>query len=387
MILHNLFMNIMAFYLTQKHKYLLMKKVFFLLYISLSLFSCKKDNQAEQIADAQKRNPEWQDFGLNGNVKSVSEYTTAENRTTENSTAVRAFENQSKPDIDLKFTKNGTLSQKTIYSENGNVAEETTYDGKDKMLSQKKFTNAKDYVETKYSWENDKNTIISRRINGSQLLDKEVFQYIQGKKIEKYKYNNKENQVDRTSYTYDDQKRIKEEHYYQDKPTIQNKLVFEYDDNDNKLSEIYYDHESHVIWKTFSQYNDNNQLVKAQTYTRNNSLDVEISKTYDEKNRLITTESFEAFDNSTNGEAFEYDAHDKILSWKIFQNKKLVSATYYQYDDNKNLTAEVVSAPNGKEISRKTIEYTYDGNNNWITKKTTINNNRVLLTSRKIEYY
>lgn len=365
-----------------------MKKVFFLLYISLSLFSCKKDNQNEEmVADSKNVNPEWLDFGLNGNVKSTSEYTTEENRNSENTTTVRAFENQFKPDMDLKFEKNGKLSQKTTYTENGNIAEDIIYDSKDIILSQKKFTNAKDFVETKYTWEDGKNTIISRRFNGSKLLDKEVFQYIQGKKIEKYKYNDRENQVDRTSYTYDDKKRIKEEHYYHGKPKIQNKLVFEYDDNDNKLSEIYYDNEYHLIWKTLSQYNDNNQLINAQTFTRNNSLDVEISKTYDEKNRLIASESFEAFDNSVNSEAFEYDANDKIISWKVFQNKKLVTATYYQYDSNNNLTAEIVSAPDGKEISRKTIEYTYDGNNNWITRKTTLNNNRILLTSRKIEYY
>ena len=365
-----------------------MKKVFFLLYISLSLFSCKKDNQNEEIvADSKKVNPEWLDFGLNGNVKSTSEYTTEENRNSENTTTVRAFENQFKPDMDLKFEKNGKLSQKTTYTENGNIAEDIIYDSKDIILSQKKFTNAKDFVETKYTWEDGKNTIISRRFNSSKLLDKEVFQYIQGKKIEKYKYNDRENQVDRTSYTYDDKKRIKEEHYYHGKPKIQNKLVFEYDDNDNKLSEIYYDNEYHLIWKTLSQYNDNNQLINAQTFTRNNSLDVEISKTYDEKNRLIASESFEAFDNSVNSEAFEYDANDKIISWKVFQNKKIVTATYYQYDSNNNLTAEIVSGPDGTEISRKTIEYTYDGNNNWITRKTTLNNNRILLTSRKIEYY
>lgn len=371
-----------------KHKHLHMKKVFFFLLISLTLFSCKKDDKTEnEIVDTKKTHAEWLDFGLNGNVKSTSEYTTEENRTDENSSAVRAFENQSKFDVDLKFEKNGKLSQKTTYNENGNVAAEVVYDGKDIILSQKKYTNAKDYVETKYTWEEGNNTIISRRFNGSKLLDKEVFQYINGRKIEKYKYNNRENQVDRTSYTYDDKKRIKEELYYQGKPTIQNKLVFEYDDNDNKLSEIYYDNENHLIWKTLSQYNDNKQLINSQTFTRNNSLDVEIFKTYDEKNRLIATESFETFDNSKNSEAFEYDENDNIISWKVFQNKKLVSATYYQYDSNNNLTAEIVSTPDGKETSRKTIEYTYDGNNNWITKKTTINNNRVLLTSRKIEYY
>jgi antitoxin component YwqK of YwqJK toxin-antitoxin module len=365
-----------------------MKKVFFLFYISLALFSCKKDDKTgNEIIDTKEVSAEWRDFGLNGNVKSTSEYTTEENRTDENSTAVRAFENQSKLDVALKFEKNGKLSQKTTYNENGNVAEETVYDGKNIILSQKKFTNTKDFVETKYTWKDGNNTIISRRFNGLKLLDKEVFQYISGRKIEKYKYDNHENQSDRTSYTYDDRKRIKEEHYFQGKPMMQNKLVFEYDDNDNKLSEIYYDKDNNLIWKTLSQYNDNKQLVNSQTFTRNNSLDAEIFKTYDEKNRLITTESFETFDNSKNSEAFEYDENDNIISWKIFQNKKLVSTTYYQYDTNNNLTAEVVSTPDGKEKSRKTIEYTYDGNNNWITKRTTINNDRVLLTSRKIEYY
>jgi len=45
-----------------------------------------------------------------------------------------------------------------------------------------------------------------------------------------------------------------------------------------------------------------------------------------------------------------------------------------------------VNDGNGNEIYKKQIEYTYDDNKNWISKKTTLNN-LVLYTSRKIEYY
>lgn len=365
-----------------------MKKIFFLVGLTSILFSCKKEDKVDIIKDdLEQIHSQWNDFGLSENVKSTLEYTTEEIGEKSNTTnSVRKFENQFKPDVALKFDETGKLINKTSYSENGNVAEEIIYDGKDKIILVKNYSNDKDYVETKYTWDGTKNKIITRRFNGLEILDKEVYLYENGKRKEKQKYDSHENLVDKTGYIFNNKNQISEEIYFSGKPVMQSKLLIEYDNNDNKISETYYDKKLNVISKTTSVYNSSNQLLNSKTFTSDEILDAEIFRTYDDRNRLITKGTFERFDNSNNKDVFEYDENDNTISWKIYKNDKLVSSTSYQYDIKNNLIVEIRTSPEGKELSKKIIEYTYDANSNWITRKTTLDK-LVLLTSRKIEFY
>jgi hypothetical protein len=365
-----------------------MKNIIFLLCFTTFIISCKKDKKivSEEI-ESEKINSQWNDFNLNGRIKSTLEYTTEEKRDEVNSTnLVRKFENQFSPDIALKFDEKGKLTNKISYSEDGNISEDILYDGKEKIKSIKNFTNPKEYIETKYTWNNSKNTIITRRFNGKEILDKEVFLFDNGKKTEKYKYDSHEKQVDRTSYSYNNDNRISEEIYFQDKPIMQSRLSIEYDNNGNKSIETIFNKDFKVITKTTHEYDVSNQLVNTKTSTDNGSLDSELFRSYDDKKRLISKGSYEVFDNSNNKEEFEYDDNDNTISWKIYKNQKLLSKTTYTFDLKNNLTSETVTLPDGKVTHKKIIEYTYDKNENWITRKSTIDK-LVLYTSRKIEYY
>ncbi|MFT7252181.1 MAG: hypothetical protein ACI9FW_001938 [Flavobacterium sp.] len=365
-----------------------MKNIIFLLCFTTFIISCKKDKKTvSEEVESEKITSQWNDFDLNGSIKSTLEYTTEEKRDEVNTTnSVRKFENQFSPDIALNFDEKGKLTNKISYSEDGNISEDILYDGKDKVISIKNYTNPKEYIETKYTWNNTKNTIITRRFNGKEILDKEVFLFDNGNKIEKYKYDSHEKQTDRTSYSYNNDNRISEEIYFQGKPIMQSRLSIEYDNNGNKSIETIYNKDFKVITKTTHEYDALNQLVNTKTSTDNGSLDSELFRSYDDKKRLISKGSYEVFDNSNNKEEFEYDEKDNPTSWKIYKNQKLLSKTIYTFDFKNNLTSETVTSPNGKEIYTKIVEYTYDKNENWITRKSTINK-LVLYTSRKIEYY
>lgn len=362
-------------------------KRFFLLSLALAFFSCKKEDKTiKEEVPTERVSPQWSDFGLNGNVKSTTEYTSQEKKNGENTSSMRKFESVFAPDIALKFDQNGKLINKQIFSEKGYVAEDIVYDGKDKIISNKKFTSPTDFLETKYTWDDKNNTIITRRFNGNELLDKEVFVYEKGKKIEKHKYNSKEKLADKVGYTYDDNNRVLEEVYFRDKPVIQTRVSYEYDDHGNPSLVTHYDKDYNVISKTNSLYNYDNQLLSSQTFTADGNLEVEITRTYDNQKRLISKRIFEAFDKTNNKEEFDYDQNGNTTAWRVFLNDKLVNETIYKYDFNNNLIYQVVTNADRKETYVKSIEYTYDDNQNWISKKTTIGD-LVLYTSRKIEYY
>jgi len=164
-------------------------------------------------------------------------------------------------------------------------------------------------------------------------------------------------------------------------------LAIEYDENGNKVVEASYDKDYKLIWKTSFTYNSENLLLNSKTYNTDGALENELFRTYDSEYRLITKGTNESFDNSRNKEEFEYDDNNNTTSWKIYKNDRLISHTFYNFDDKNNLTLQYILDSNNQEIYRKEISYTYDNHNNWINKKTTINNDLVLLTSRKIEYF
>lgn len=364
-----------------------MKKITLLLFLTLSFYSCKKDKNTEVDSTKNEITSQWSEFGLLGNVISISEYTTEENRDGKIPNSNRKFENQFSQDVSLKFDENGKLINKLVYGESGNVIEDIVYDGFDKIITIKKNTSPTEFNTTKYTWEGDNNTIITRRYTDGSLLDKEVFQFDKGLKINRLKFNSNDKQTDRIAYSYDANKRLTEEKYFRDKPTIQSSLAIEYDENGNKVVEASYDKDYKLIWKTSFTYNSENLLLNSKTYNTDGALENELFRTYDSEYRLITKGTNESFDNSRNKEEFEYDDNNNTTSWKIYKNDRLISHTFYNFENKNNLTLQYILDSNNQEIYRKEISYTYDNHNNWINKKTTINNDLVLLTSRKIEYF
>ena len=365
-----------------------MKKITLFLILILSFNSCKKETKDENnTTSITKVVSQWSDFGLTGNVNSVAEYTSEEVRDGQTPTSVRKFENQFSQDVSLKFDENGKLINKLIYGENGNVIEDIVYDGLDKIITIKKFTSPTEFTTTKYSWDEDKNTIITRRLTDGSLLDKEVFQYDKGLKVNRLKFNSSDIQTDRISYSYDADNRLIEEKYFRDKPTIQSSLTIEYDDKGNKSVEASYDKDYKLIWKTSFEYNAKNLLTNAKTYNSEGGVENELFRNYDNEYRLISKGTYESFDKTKNKEEFEYDEKNNTTLWKVFKNDKLISQTVYKYDFKNNLISQYIVDANNVETYRKEIEYTYDNQSNWITKKTKINNGLVLLTSRKINYF
>ena len=357
-----------------------MKKIVLLTFISFFLFSCKKENATTN--ETSDEGNEWSFYNLNNNVKLFSEYTTTDSTSTTN---VRNFENPFYADISLKFDSKGKLIEKSIFKEDGNISENQTYDGKDKLLSIRQFTSNNEYIDTKYSWENNKNTLITRRKQDGSLFDKEVFLYIKNQIVEHQKYNNKEILTNRSTFTYNNKNKIILEKIFENKEAIQFTLEYDYDAYGNKISESKLDKNLNVIYKTSFIYK-NGLLVEEFTYSDFNKLESQITRTFDLKNRLIVKTIFDSFDNSTDKEEFGYDDNNNTISWKVYKNTALLSQTTYIFDDKKNLINEVTLDGNDKIINTKIIDYLYDTKSNWINKRTTIYG-KTFFTSRKIEYY
>ncbi len=357
------------------------KTLFFV--VIITLFSCKNETSKEEVQKNVKIEPEWSAFHLNGNVKSIEDYTTEVETTSSNP---RQFENQYQSDIALQFDEKGKLTGKTIYREDGSVAKVFVYDGKEKLLSEKQYTNLTGFVETKYTWENENNTITTKRTNDGTLIDKEVYHYVNGLKIDKFKYNQQEIQIDRISYKYDADNRLTDEIYYKGQATMQSRVFKDYDPNGNLAAEAMYNKNDELQWKMSMKY-ENNLLVQSVTKDANQKLLSDVVKKYDDKNRMIFKSLFDSFDNSFNAEKFEYDAFNNTTSWEIYKNDVLKNKTIFRYDDKNNLISEIQYDANNKILSEKEYQYTYDSKSNWITKKTIINKTKTFITSRKIAYY
>lgn len=362
-----------------------MKQIITILAIAL-LFSCKNDSkQEEENTIDDNVAAQWNEFSLNGKVKSTEEYTTEVDR--KDQTGPRKFQNQFNADYILNFDEKGKLIRKDILNEDGTVAEEITYDGVDKILTIKKNISPTEQLTTKYTWEGNKNTIITKRHANGSLLDKEVFQYEKGLQIKKLKYNNKEKLADRTEYSYDAENRLIEEIYFKDKPIIQGRLSIEYDSNGNKSAEAYFDKNYKQIWKTSFAY-ENNLLTNSKTYSSKGEVEFELNNVYNDKSLLVSKATSEPFNNNASTkEVFEYDSNNNLISSTSYENGNLTYIHLYEYDEKNNLISETIKDKNESVLYSKSTEYTYDQQSNWIKKRITLNNEKTFFVSRKIEYY
>ncbi|WP_338410075.1 hypothetical protein [uncultured Flavobacterium sp.] len=365
----------------------LMNKIIIFFCCILFLYSCKKEKEIN-TDETKKVVAECLIFGLNGNVKNCVEYTTEQNRNEKSlPSSARRYENQSSKDVTLKFDSNGLLVNKLIYGEDSNITEDLIYDGIDRIISSKKFTSPTDFSFTKHTWEAKNNTIITRRITDGSLLDKEVFQYDKGLKINKLKFNSRDNITDKISYKYNTFNQLVEELYYRDKPNFQSRLAYEYNENSDKKTEASYDKNNDLVWKTNFEYNLNNDLISAKTFNPNGVISFEEAKDFDQKNRLITKKTYDSFENSNTKEVIEYDEKNNITKTIFYKNEVVISQSNYEYDIHNNLTLYLIIDATNIEIYRKEASYTYDDQANWVSKTTTLNKNLELFTSRKIEYY
>lgn len=353
------------------------------LYSALALFllvSCGKEKKPIDYSKS-----DWESFGLKGHVKSISEKSfSAEKDSSGQKVAMR--EDFSQYDTEMEFDTGGKLILEKKLLSNGNLFEQTKFNGREQRLEYIQYANGQPTVKTTYKWDKTGkiNLEVSRNNVDNTLIERTAIRAEKGFPEEKITYNSQNLVSDRVEYLYDNDTILIGENLYLNKDFIQYRTLIEYKDK-KKSAEIKSDKDGKTLSRINYEY-DGDQLVAKTNFNEKNEIDYYEKFSYDEKGNMIIRTTFNPFDGEMR-EVFEYDANKNKTSWTVYKGEKIEMRARYTFDKYNNMTSYKFTGANDEYIDGKSYSYAYDSKGNWLKKTTFINGKPKFILERKITYY
>ncbi len=360
-----------------------MRSTFTLFLLSFLLIACKKDeNQTEAEAEIVNN---WKDFKLTDNVKTVTEKSFL---LVNGQKAKPATENPNGYNTALEFSDSGSLIHEKKILFEGGLLEETTFINKDKKLLVSQYISPGKAFTTKYSWDdNGNNTIITRRNPEGMQLEKTLNTFIKNQRVEVRRFDDKDNLVDRNTYTFGSNGKIREEKSFLRETSVQYITTYTYDSNNNLQTEQRLNPDYKRLYTINNKYNDKNKLQQTETLNKDNKLEYSEVHTFDAKGNMIANRIYDGFVEGKILEEFKYDHNNNLTERKEIVNQEILSHQLFSYDDHNNVVYEKTIGKGSKVAIDRKIRYEYDKKGNWIKKTITIDNEPKYVVERTITYY
>ena len=376
---------------------------------------------------------------LLGKVKKVHTAHYSTDVTTLNNTIKKKY---FKENYTYSFDERENEIEFIIYDMYGNISSkcEKRYNEKDSLTYLREFTWVEEYGtyidEKSYSY----NTLgLLQEVKGYILeggvglsLNRELYKYNDKQQLLERHYYNNDTLIETTIRSYNDRgKLIKELYYFKEKLYSEYKL--EYDERDNLIKEYYtqipankkniityqYDDQNRLILAIESTNGDENILIKniyknnllIESYDDKNGYEKHILYHYKD-NQLIEEEKSTGFFNgcyySTTKKKIQYDERGRVKRYYDYEREEIVR-TYIHHYDNKDrvIKTELLYTGDKKEYwidsydtagnlietiyknddYRDKDNYTYDNNNNLLSKTTYKDNKIVEKTTYNYDKY
>lgn len=357
-----------------------MRSTYTLLLLSFLFIACKKDEkQAPEIVN------NWKDYKLSDHVKSVTENSFA---LVNGQKSKPASESNSGYNTYLEFSNTGSLIHEKKTLLDGGLLEETTFLNKDKKLLITQYVNPTSAFTTKYSWdENGNNTIITRRNPQGEQLEKTLNTFIKNQRVEIRRFDGLDNLIDKTTYTFGNNDKVREEKAFQREAAVQYITTYTYDKNNNLLTEQRLNPDYKRIYTINNKYTDKNQLQQTETLNQNDKLEYSEVRTYDAKGNVTSNRVFDGFVDGKIIEEFQYDKNNNMIERKEIVNQEIKTHQLLSYDQHHNIISEKTVGPKGILLADRKVRYEYDKNGNWIKKTVSIDGEAKFQVERKIVYF
>ena len=390
------------------------------LFISTAVFAQNTTNKVERYKTNPAINDEFKK-PLLGKVKTMhtahyfieyNKYDTIKKEIFDNNYTY-GFDKEGREILFIKYDMHGNISSKY----------ERRYNEKDSLTYLREFTWVEDYgtyIDEKSYFYNPLGLLqevkgYSLRKSDGLSLNRELYKYNDKQQLlEKHYYSN-DTPIEATICSYNDRgKLIKELYYFKEK--LFSEYKFEYDERGNLIRKDYTQFNANQEVITKYQYDDQNRLILA-TESTNGDEDILIKniykdnlliESYDNKygdeehilyhyknNKLVEKEKSTSFSNgcyyNITKEKIQYDERGRIKRFYDYEGEKIVR-TYTHYYDNKDrvIKTELLYKGDKKEYwidNYDTIGnlietiyknddyrykdcYTYDNNNNLLSKTT-----------------
>ena len=356
-----------------------MKNCLLYLFVLVSLFSCKKEEEEKET----KVTSDLSHFKLSGKVQSIVEKSFVY---TNGTVGAPKRENYTEYDYAMTFNEKGQLLSEKKFLSNGMVQEENIYEGLSKKQFTHQYMNNSLFLSTKYSWDDyGNNIIITRRNPDESQYDKIVQTFVANKIVQKRTFDPQDNLTEKITYEYDSKGNLIRENYYKNRDVVVHSIAYEYDANNNKMIETYYMGENELVSVTKFNYL-NNQLINVASFPKGAELEYAETKMYDANGNLNYNKVTDNTVNTTTEEKMTFDNNKNMLSSMIYQNGTLIQSVINKYNEKNDLTESTVTKADGT-VETKTFEYEVDKEGNWISKIVYLNKEPIFKIQRTIAYY
>ncbi len=349
----------------------------------LLLAACQKEEK-KAVVDHSKS--DWAFYKLEGNVESISERSyEVKNEALDKGNPKR--ENSYSHDFDLFFNDEGKLVLEKKFL-NGNVPhEETTYNGRDKILIVTQYMSGSPLMKTKYTWDKAGNNIgiTKRNTDNSQLTRTENI-FKDTLLIEENEYNLQDILTSKKQNVYDEKGNLKEELYFFKEETVQYKNKYDYDSENRKVGDTRYKKDTQDYITVFD-YEGKNLVSRETTEGPDNKIVRTEKFTFDENGNLIKEYTFDSYDNSKTVDEYKYDAKNQKIARIVTENDKPVFKNTFAYDTKGNLTDVVTMNGDDTVIQSLSYKYEYDDKGNWTKKIVYKDNVPTVIVERRITYF
>jgi len=277
-----------------------------------------------------KENNDLSEFNLKGKVKSIREYTY------ENIDNVGDIQNN-KPNgkFVLCYNIKGNLTKRDSYHSDGRLVVNHIYkyDNDGFLIERIVFTLGEMDFGYTFKYDDKGNEIESTSYNSDGNLDYTIiFKYdINGNLVEKIRYNSNGKFEEKSKYTYDD-KDIKMDGIwimYNSDGGIELKTVYKYDDRGNEIEINLYQTDGSITEKHKQNFDDNGNIIESISFYPNGNIYSKDTYEFDNNGNQIEMNSYNSNSENVKNDTTEYE-YDENENWikKIDYENKIVSTIY-----------------------------------------------------------
>ncbi|MFP9099208.1 hypothetical protein ACLI09_09155 [Flavobacterium sp. RHBU_24] len=349
--------------------------------VLLLLTSCAEEKKANPKPEHSKT--DWAFYKLKGEVQSVSEKSV---KVTDGA-AVSGHEVSSQHDTDMAFDDYGKLIHIKQWIKENMPYEETTYNGKDRILKRTQYLGGTPMMITENQWDasGENLTATIRRNPDNSQIDRIENRYQRGKLTEKLTYNGQDTPVDKITYEYDNAGNLILENLYLGVATVKVISKYAYNEKKQKTSEARYN-SGKINYHIYFEY-EGDKITKKETLDSVGKPEYTELFDYDAAGNVIKHLTKERYDNSETAESFVYDKNNNVTTWIINKKGAPPVTTIKTYDMHGNLLSSKTVQGENTVLDAHEYEYVYDKNGNWTSKKILIKGKPSFQVSRKITYH
>jgi len=230
-----------------------------------------------------------------------------------------------------------------------------------------------------------------RKIINSFSKDQNILFNEVGNQIEMDEYNSDGSLYRKYIYKYDDKRNRIEENIYKSDGSLSRKITFKYDYKGNQFEEKWCNSDGSLYEKRNNKYDKKGNQIEQKLYNSDGNFVSKNNSKFDGKGNRIEWNLYNPDGSLFSKNTSKYDDKGNNIEFNSYLSDENFSKgdekITYKYNDKGNPIEMIVYNSDGRLDIKRTYEYEYDNESNWILQIIFDDKIPQYILEREIEYY